>query len=368
MAPPPVHALVQISDLGEHTGIIGKAYHYVEHYVPLRKLGQHGPTIPAIGLGLMGLSVFYGKPRSNEERFLLLDKALELGATHWDSSDLYGDSEQLLGQWFKRTGKRDQIFFASKFGFFKGLVDPTAIDSSAEYCKKACAATLSRLGTDYIDLYYMHRANPNTPIEETMRAMVDLKKEGKIKYIGLPVSEVSSNTLRHTCKIAYVDAVQIKYSPFLLDVENSVGTHLLKTCRELGVAVVYYSPLGHGLLTGALTTKESIKNNGDWRIIMPRFNDENFDRNVKLVNQFKELADKKGYTPAQLSIAWLLKQGDDIIPIPGTKKIKYLEENRDSFKIDLTDDDEKEIRNFIEAAEIAGHRGASGFTDTVEQI
>ncbi|TVY69756.1 Aldo-keto reductase yakc [Fusarium oxysporum f. sp. cubense] len=333
---------------------------------PLRKLGQHGATIPAIGLGLMGLSVFYGKPGSNEERFTLLDKALELGAVHWDSSDLYGDSEQLLGQWFKRTGKRDQIFLASKFGFSKGFVDPTAIDSSAEYCKKACAASLSRIGTDYIDLYYMHRANPDTPIEETMRAMVDLKNEGKIKYIGL--SEVSSNTLRRACKIAHVDAVQIEYSPFVLDVENSVGTHLLKTCRELGVAVVCYSPLGRGLLTGALTTKESIKNDGDWRSMMPRFNDENFDRNVKLVNQFKELADKKGCTPAQLSIAWLLKQGDDIIPIPGTKKIEYLEENWNSFKIDLTDDDEKEIRNFIEAAEIAGHRGAPGFTDTVEEI
>uniref|UniRef100_A0A8H7N3H6 NADP-dependent oxidoreductase domain-containing protein n=1 Tax=Bionectria ochroleuca TaxID=29856 RepID=A0A8H7N3H6_BIOOC len=333
--------------------------------VQTRKLGQHGPTIPAIGLGLMGLSVFYGKPGSDEERFTLLDKALELGATHWDSAALYGDSEVLLGKWFKRTGKRDQIFLTSKFGFAKGFADPTVIDSSGEYCKKSCQESLDRLGTDYIDLYYMHRANPATPIEDTMRGMAELKREGKIKYIGL--SEVSSSTLRRACKIAHVDAVQIEYSPFVLDVENSVGTHLLKTCRELGVAVVAYSPLGRGILTGAFSTKESFQKDGDYRTIMPWFQDDNFDRNVTLVSQFRELADKKGCKPSQLAIAWLLKQGDDIIPIPGTKQIKYLEENWASQYVQLTDEDEKEIRRFVEAAEVAGPRGAPGFADTAEE-
>ncbi|KAJ4196217.1 hypothetical protein NW759_016403 [Fusarium solani] len=147
-----------------------------DNNVSLRKLGQYGPMIPAIGLGLMGLSILYGKPGSDEERYALLDKAVEIGATHWDSSDLYGDSEELLGKWFKRTGMRDQIFLATKFGFSKGMADHTAVDSSAEYCKKACLASLRRLGTDHIDLYYMHRANPETPIEETMRAMAELKK------------------------------------------------------------------------------------------------------------------------------------------------------------------------------------------------
>ncbi|KAF5707604.1 alcohol dehydrogenase [Fusarium mundagurra] len=334
--------------------------------VPLRRLGRNGPMVPALGLGLMGMSTFYGNPPSDEERFAVLDRALDLGATHWDSSDLYGDNEDLLGKWFKRTGKRDQIFLATKFGFAKGMADLSAIDSSGEYCKKACAESLRRLGTDCIDLYYMHRANPKTPIEETMRAMAELKAQGKIKHIGL--SEVSSTTLRRACKIAHVDAVQMEYSPFVLDIEGLAGTDLLATCRELGVAVVCYSPLGRGLLTGAFTTKESVTSEGDWRTNMPRFAGDNFNTNVKLVKQFQTLADKKGCTPAQLAIAWLLKQGDDIFPIPGTKRIKYLEENWAALGVQLTDSDEAEIREFVNRAEIAGSRGAQGYTDKVAEL
>ncbi|KAH8162628.1 hypothetical protein CIB48_g5618 [Xylaria polymorpha] len=330
--------------------------------VPLRKLGKNGPQVPALGLGLMGMSIAYGKAPSDEERFAVLDRAVELGATNWDTAALYGDCEELVGKWFKRTGKRDEIFLATKFGFAKGMADLRAIDSSGAYCKQSCIASLKRLGTDSIDLYYMHRANPKTPIEETMRAMAELKAEGKIKYIGL--SEVSSTTLRRACKIAHVDAVQMEYSSFDLDIEGPVGTDLLATCRELGVAVVAYSPLGRGLLTGAYTTQESLAHEGDFRSTLPRFSGANFEANVKLVSQFKALADRKGCTPAQLAIAWLLKQGEDIIPIPGTKRIKYLEENWGSLEVQLSDGEEKEIRNFVETAEIAGSRGEQGFADT----
>ncbi|KAI0437158.1 putative aldo/keto reductase [Xylaria telfairii] len=322
--------------------------------VPLRQLGKNGPMIPALGLGLMGMSVMYGKAPSDEERFAVLDRAVELGVTNWDSSDLYGDNEELLGKWFRRTGKRSQIFLATKFGFVKGG-GWSAIDSSTAQCKKACAESLKILGVDSIDLYYMHRANPNTPIEETMRALAELKAEGKIKHIGL--SEISSNTLRRACKIAPVDAVQIEYSPFALDIEGAEGTDLLKACRELGVAVFAYSPLGRGLLTGAYTSAGSVSGEGDMRgLYLPRFTGANLEANVKLVGQFKALADTKGCTAAQLAIAWLLKQGNDIFPIPGTKKIKYLEENWGALKVQLTDEDEKIVRRFLENADIAGGR------------
>jgi len=271
----------------------------------------------------------------------------------------------------------------------KGAPSFTTLDSSAEYCKKACEESLKILGIDYIDLYYMHRANPDTPIEETIRALVELKawvlplyrldeeaiviwrysSQGKIKYIGL--SEVSSTTLRRACKIAHVDAVQIEYSPFDLQIEGLTGTNLLAACRELGVAIVAYSPLGRGLLTGAFSSKESISGEGDWRSLFPRFSGENFDANVKLVNQFKTVAEKKKCTAAQLAIAWLLKQGNDIIPIPGTKRIKYLEENWGALKVELSDADEKEIRALVEN-KVQGDRTiqealAQCFADTTEE-
>ncbi|RYO86800.1 hypothetical protein DL766_000160 [Monosporascus sp. MC13-8B] len=322
--------------------------------VPLRRLGKNGPLAPALGLGLMGMSFLYGKAPSDEERFAVLDRAVELGATNWDTSDFYGDNEELLGKWFKRTGKRDQIFLATKFGAPTAKNKKTEPDSSGAYCKEACAASLKALGVDHIDLYYVHRVNPNIPIEETVRAMAELKAEGKIKAIGL--SEISSNTLRRACKVAQVDAVQIEYSPFERFIEGPEGTNLLATCRELGVAVVAYSPLGRGLLTGAIKSKESVSGEDDWRSGFPRFSGENLDANLKLANQFKALAEKKGCTPAQLALAWLLRQGEDIIPIPGTKRIKYLEENWGTLQVQLTDAEVAEIRSFVESAEIAGGR------------
>ncbi|KAF7557957.1 hypothetical protein G7Z17_g340 [Cylindrodendrum hubeiense] len=318
-----------------------------------RKLGNNGPSVPALGLGLMGMGhQVYGATPTDEERFTMLDRAHELGATFWDTSNMYGDSEETLGRWFKRTGKRNDIFLATKFGYV--LNSPTyETDSSPEYCKKCCDDSLNTLGVDYIDLYYIHCVNIKTPIEATMRAMAELKAEGKIKHIG--VSNVGSTDLRRAVKIAPVAAIQVEYSAFVRDIEGPSGTDLLATCRELGISIVTYSPLGRGLLTSVFTSKEAMGDTTDMRSsFFPRFQGENRKKNVLLVQKFTALAENKKCTTAQLAIAWLLKQGDDIIPIPGTKKVKYLEENWGSVNVDLTDADEAEIRRFVESAEVAG--------------
>ncbi|KAI9734710.1 MAG: hypothetical protein M1818_006697 [Claussenomyces sp. TS43310] len=322
--------------------------------LPTRKLGKNGPQIVALGFGTMGLSAFYGKTASDEERFKVLDKAYELGATNWDSADIYGDSEDLLGKWFKRTGKRDEIFLATKFANKSNPAGQRAVDSSPEYCIEACKKSLQRLGVDSIDLYYCHRLDLKTPIEKTVEAMAQLKKEGKIKYLGL--SEVSSESLRRACKVHHIDAVQIEYSPFSMDIEDP-KIALLKTCRELGVAVVAYSPLGRGFLTGQYKSRDDFED-GDFRKVSPRFSEENFPLNLKIVDRVVELAKKKGCTPGQLTLAWLLAQGDDIIPIPGTKKIKYLEENMAALDVKLTDEENRDIRAVIEKAEVQGDRYA----------
>ncbi|KAN0114790.1 putative aldo/keto reductase [Hyaloscypha variabilis] len=322
--------------------------------VPLRKLGKNGPSLPALGFGLMVMSGGYGTAPS-DERFKILDRAVQLGATFWDNSNMYGDNEELLGKWFRLTGKREEIFLATKFGILPG----NKIDSSAENCKKSCEESLKKLGVESIDLYYAHRLNPETPVEETMRAMVELQ---------------ASTTLRRAYKIAPVAAVQQEYSPFQLDIETKYSTNLLSTCHDLNVSVVCYSPLGRGLLTGAFTTRESVSSPGDMRgTFFPRFSEENIDANTKLVNQFKGFADKKGCSTSQLALAWLLKQGDDIIPIPGTKRTKWLEENWGALDVKLTDEEEKEIREFGEGVELLGYRSVlSGkvfsFVDTKEEV
>ncbi|TVY28387.1 Aldo-keto reductase [NADP(+)] [Lachnellula hyalina] len=333
--------------------------------LPTRKLGKNGPQVVAEGFGLMGLSAFYGKPEADEERFKVLDRALELGQTNWDSADMYMDSEDLLGKWFKRTGKRDQIFLATKFAN-KNVGGAFTVDSSPEYAKQACATSLKRLGVEQIDLYYCHRVQHEVPIEKTVQAMVELKNEGKIKYLGL--SEVSSETLRRACKVHHIDAVQIEYSPFALDIEHP-SVQLLKTCRELGVAIVAYSPLGRGFLTGAYRSPADFEE-GDFRTFAPRFSAENFPKNLKLVDGISAIAKKKNCTPGQLTLAWLLAQGDDIIPIPGTKKIKYLEENLGALNVKLSESEEKEFRAEVEKAEVHGTRYpemmmAGLFADTV---
>ncbi|KAF3388000.1 Aldo-keto reductase yakc [NADP] [Talaromyces pinophilus] len=327
--------------------------------IPTRKLGKNGPDVPAMGLGLMGLSGVYGSAPDEEGRFKILDRAAEIGSTFWDTADMYGDTEELVGKWFQRTGKRDEIFLASKFGIMMEGYQFKGINSSADYCRQQCEASLKRLKTDWIDLYYCHRVNPETPIEETMRALAQLQAEGKIKHIGL--SEAGSDTLRRAVQIAPVAAVQMEYSPFVRDIEQESSSQVLQTCRELGIAVVCYSPLARGLLTGRYTTPESLSDNGDQRgRWFPWFQPENFSKNVSIVNQFKTFADKKGCTPSQLALAWLLHQGPDIIPNPGTKSIKYLEQNVDALAIELTEEETIGIRKFLENNELAGYRSTAG--------
>ncbi|KAH9207398.1 NADP-dependent oxidoreductase domain-containing protein [Leptodontidium sp. 2 PMI_412] len=316
-----------------------------------RQLGKDGPKVPALGFGLMGLSAFYGKADTDEERFKVLDRAVELGETFWDSADAYGDSEELVGKWFTATGKRDQIFIATKFGARPVVDGGFRIDSSPEYVKEACENSLKRLGVECIDLYYCHRVG-DTPIEQTVEAMAELKKDGKIKYLGL--SEVSSETLRRACKVHHISAVQVEYSPFALDIEHP-DIYLLKTCRELGVAVVAYSPLGRGMLTGAYKSANDFEE-GDFRTFAPRFSAENFPKNLKLTEDLSKIASKKRCTAGQLTLAWLLAQGNDIFSIPGTKKIKYLEENLGALDVKLSEEDVQEIRELVEAVEVHGHR------------
>ncbi|KAF6223944.1 hypothetical protein HO133_010518 [Letharia lupina] len=319
--------------------------------LPTRQLGKNGPQVTALGFGAMGLSAFYGKPESDEDRFKILDKAYDMGETFWDSADVYMDNEDLIGKWFKRTGKRDDIFLATKFA--NTMKDGSmTVRSDPEYVKEACEKSLKRLGIPTIDLYYCHRLDRKTPVEKTVEAMAQLKKEGKIKYLGL--SEVSSASLRRAHAVHPISAVQIEYSPFTTDIE-SPDIALLKTCRELGVATVAYSPLGRGMLTGAYKSPADFEE-GDFRSRSPRFSEENFPKNLKLVEEIKQIAQKKGCTPGQLTLAWLLAQGEDVIPIPGTKKIKYLEENLAALEVKLTSSENADIRKAVENAEVHGQR------------
>jgi len=318
--------------------------------LPTRPLGKNGPQVSALGFGAMGLSIAYGAAGSDEERLEFLDHLFSLGETFWDSADAYGDSEDLLGKWFAKTGKRSEIFLATKFGI--DMSAGFALRSDREYIFKAVEKSLKRLGTDCIDLYYMHRTDGKTPIEETVKAMKELKDQGKIKYLGL--SEVSAATLRRAYAIHPISAVQIEYSPFALEIEDpKIG--LLAACRELGVAVIAYSPLGRGFLTGSIKSPDDFADD-DFRKISPRFQGENFNKNLVLVNQIDALAKKKGCTAGQLTLAWLMAQGEDIIPIPGTKKTKYLEENLGALKVELTESEIEEIRKDVEAVEIVGGR------------
>ncbi|KAF2827929.1 Aldo/keto reductase [Ophiobolus disseminans] len=324
-----------------------------------RRLGKSGPMVSALGFGAMGLSASYGKVEENEARFAVLDRALELGTTFWDTSDVYADSEDLLKLWFERTGKRDKIFLATKFAVTKGADGKPAIRSDPEYVRQACERSLKRLGVEKIDLYYCHRVDKQTPIEKTVAAMVELKKEGKIGAIGL--SEVSAQTIRRAEAIHHIDAVQLEYSPFALDIEApEIG--ILATCRELGIGVVAYSPLGRGFLTGQITSPADFEE-GDFRKYAPRYSEENFPKNLELVKKLGEIARVKGCSTGQLSLAWLLKQGGDVIPIPGTKKIKYLEENVAAVDVQLTDEESAHIRAEIEKVEVRGDRYPPAFQE-----
>lgn len=334
--------------------------------LPTRKLGKNGPQVTSIGYGTMGLSAFYGAPKPDEERFKVLDKCYDDGELFWDTADMYMDSEDLLGNWFKANpGKRENIFLATKFANKWNSSGGIDVDSTPEYCIEACNKSLSRLGLPFVDLYYAHRLDGVTPIEKTMEAMKQLKSEGNIKYIGL--SECSSESLRRACKVEHVDAVQIEYSPFSLDIETP-EIALLKTCRELGVAVVCYSPIGRGMLGGQIRSPEDF-GEGDFRKFAPRFSAENFPKNLELVDKITAIAKSKNCTASQLTLAWLMAQGDDIFPIPGTTNLSRLEENLGSCNVKLSTEEEKEIRHACENAVVAGGRypesmGQSLFMDT----
>jgi len=288
----------------------------------------------------------------------LLDYIYESGETHWDSADVYGDSEDLLAKWFKKTGKRNEIFLATKFANWVAPDGSRKVRNDPDYIREACDKSLRRLGTDVIDLYYCHRVDANIPIEQTVGVMAELKKAGKVKYLGL--SECSADTLRRACKVEHIDAVQIEYSPFTMDIEDpQIG--LLAACRELGVATIAYSPLGRGFLTGSIKSPDDFEE-GDFRTYAPRFSKENFHKNLELVDTLKKLADAKGCTTGQLVLAFLMAQGDDIIPIPGTTKEKNFDENMASLKVKISKEDNEKIRKAIDSAEVHGGRYPEAFS------
>ena len=301
--------------------------------IPHRALGRSGPTVSAQGLGCMGMSFAYGTPDAAEAT-ATIDRALELGITLLDTADIYGfgENEQLVGRAI--AGRRDDVVLATKFGIF---IDPDGLDvrsvrGDPEYVRQACDASLARLGVDHIDLYYQHRPDTEVPIEETVGAMAELVSSGKVRHLGL--SEASADTVRRAAAVHPIAALQTEWSLFSRDIEAEI----VPACRELGVGLVPYSPLGRGLLTGAVSSLDELQSD-DFRRTQPRFQGENLQRNLELVAVVREIAASLDATPGQVALAWLQAQGDDVVPIPGTKRRRYLEENVAALDLELSADD-----------------------------
>jgi len=318
--------------------------------MPQRQLGNNGPLVSALGLGCMGMSFAYG-PADETESLRVLRRYLELGGNFLDTAEIYGPytNEELLGR-FLREVARDRVVIATKFGFRINADGTRGIDSSPENVRRACDASLKRLGIETIDLFYQHRVDPKVPIEDTVGAMAELVSAGKVRTLGL--SEAGPETLRRATKIHPIAALQSEYSLWSRDVETN---GVLATCRELGITFVPYSPLGRGFLTGAIQKLGDLDAT-DWRRTNPRFGEKAMQANLKLVDTVKELATKKGSTPAKLALAWVLAQGDGLVPIPGTKRVRYLEENMGALNVKLTESDLKEINARLAQIEVFGER------------
>ncbi|MBA2616892.1 MAG: aldo/keto reductase [Rubrobacter sp.] len=325
-----------------------------------RKLGGEGLEVSALGLGCMGMSEFYGTG-DEDEATATIHRAIELGVTFLDTADMYGPftNERLVGRAI--ADRRDEVVLATKFGNEREE-DGTmlGVNGRPDYVRKACDASLRRLGVDHIDLYYQHRVDPDTPVEETWGTMKDLVDAGKVRYLG--ISEAAPETIRKAHSVHPITALQTEYSLWSRDVEDEI----LPTCRELGIGFVPYSPLGRGFLTGQIQSPDDFDED-DFRRGSPRFQGENFRKNLDLVERAREISSEKGVTPGQLALAWLLARGRDVVPIPGTKRRKYLEENVGSLDVELTEEDLRRIEEAAPAGAAAGERYPEAGMQTVNR-